>query len=111
MALITCRECGNEVSSNAETCPKCGARVKPKSNTAWKVLGIAVGVPFALFVGFAIKGANDPVLQEMQDDRRTLDLCLRDMNDPLRSAAHREAARFMCEGMRDSFVKKYRREP
>lgn len=27
MALISCDECGNEVSSKAETCPNCGAPV------------------------------------------------------------------------------------
>lgn len=30
MALIKCKECGNEVSNTAQTCPKCGARVAPK---------------------------------------------------------------------------------
>lgn len=31
MALTKCKECGNEVSSKAESCPKCGAKIKPKS--------------------------------------------------------------------------------
>jgi len=30
MALITCKDCGNEVSDSAESCPKCGAPV-PKT--------------------------------------------------------------------------------
>ena len=30
MALIKCKECGNEVSSKAESCPKCGAKVKKR---------------------------------------------------------------------------------
>jgi hypothetical protein len=30
MALIKCKECGNEVSNKAETCPKCGTRVARK---------------------------------------------------------------------------------
>lgn len=41
MALIKCGECGNDVSTEAKTCPKCGAKVKykkPTSRTA-KVLG------------------------------------------------------------------------
>ncbi len=29
MALIKCRECGNDVSSEAKTCPKCGIPIKP----------------------------------------------------------------------------------
>jgi hypothetical protein len=30
MALTECKECGNQVSTEAETCPKCGARVSRK---------------------------------------------------------------------------------
>jgi DNA-directed RNA polymerase subunit RPC12/RpoP len=30
MALINCKECAAEVSSKAETCPKCGARITAK---------------------------------------------------------------------------------
>jgi len=33
MALKKCKECGNEVSTKAESCPKCGAVLKKK--TAW----------------------------------------------------------------------------
>lgn len=32
MALVKCEECGNEVSSKAKACPKCGAKVKAKSH-------------------------------------------------------------------------------
>jgi uncharacterized membrane protein YvbJ len=28
MALIKCEECGNDVSSEAETCPHCGIKIK-----------------------------------------------------------------------------------
>lgn len=30
MSLITCKECGNAVSSKAATCPKCGVRIARK---------------------------------------------------------------------------------
>lgn len=40
MALIKCKECGSEVSSKAETCPKCGARVAPKTMGCGTVVGI-----------------------------------------------------------------------
>jgi hypothetical protein len=32
MALKKCKECGNEVSTKAKTCPKCGAPVKSSSS-------------------------------------------------------------------------------
>ncbi len=39
MALIKCKECGTEVSSKAENCPKCGAKVANKTGCG-TVLGI-----------------------------------------------------------------------
>ena len=30
MALMKCHACGNEVSTESKTCPKCGAKVRPK---------------------------------------------------------------------------------
>ena len=31
MALIKCKECGSEVSSKADACPKCGVKIKKKT--------------------------------------------------------------------------------
>ncbi|MDI1278511.1 tetratricopeptide repeat protein [Methylobacter sp.] len=44
MAIIKCHECGNEVSSEANACPKCGAT--PKKNLSGKeiVLGLIFGI-------------------------------------------------------------------
>jgi hypothetical protein len=41
MALITCKECGNEVSSKADACPKCGARVARKAMGCGTLFGVA----------------------------------------------------------------------
>lgn len=40
MALIKCKECGTEVSSKAETCPKCGARVTEKPMGCGTLIGV-----------------------------------------------------------------------
>ena len=40
MALIKCKECGTEVSSKAETCPKCGARVVAKPMGCGTLIGV-----------------------------------------------------------------------
>ena len=32
MSLVNYHECGKEVSTSAEKCPNCGARVKPEEN-------------------------------------------------------------------------------
>lgn len=49
MALIKCKECGNEVSSEAKTCPKCGAKV-PKG------MGLLSKIFLGLF-GFVVLSA------------------------------------------------------
>ena len=33
MALIKCRECGNEISDSVKTCPKCGIEIQVSSTT------------------------------------------------------------------------------
>jgi hypothetical protein len=42
MALVECHECGNEISTEAKTCPKCGAKNKglKKSSAFRHVVGI-----------------------------------------------------------------------
>lgn len=53
MALTACRECGHQVSDTAQTCPNCGARVKPKSRALkWFMGGVG-----ALVVAFFALGA------------------------------------------------------
>jgi len=47
MALIKCKECGSEVSSKAETCPKCGARITAKPMGCGTLIGV-------LFLGVII---------------------------------------------------------
>ncbi|MDO9364958.1 MAG: zinc ribbon domain-containing protein [Methylotenera sp.] len=50
MALIKCKECNTEVSSKAETCPKCGARVASKPMGCGTLIGV-------LFLGVIIISA------------------------------------------------------
>lgn len=45
MALIKCEDCGNQVSTNAKTCPKCGAKTERINRGKWFVVVLAtVGV-------------------------------------------------------------------
>ncbi len=55
MALIKCKECGNEVSDTAKTCPKCGAKV-PKGNGIgiWTISGLVVVLLFSLMFLIAL---------------------------------------------------------
>lgn len=47
MALTKCHECGNDVSTQAKACPKCGAKVKKPRRThgrLWILLGALLAV-------------------------------------------------------------------
>jgi len=50
MALKKCRECGNEVSTKAKRCPKCGAPVK-RNLTPIEMGGIAIFVIMVVIIG------------------------------------------------------------
>ncbi len=71
MALIKCKECGNEISSKATSCPKCGAPVKAK-----KSLGCGCGslllLLLILFIGLSIAMSNmhNGVSDQTQDTFR-----------------------------------------
>lgn len=51
MALKACRECGHEISTQAETCPHCGAKNKPMSIVGWLGVIVAAFIGFSLFIG------------------------------------------------------------
>jgi predicted amidophosphoribosyltransferase len=47
MALITCRECGKQISSDAMQCPQCGANVAntiPKVFARFAVIAVLLAV-------------------------------------------------------------------
>lgn len=50
MALINCKECGNQVSKKADKCPHCGIKLKSKGNGCLLSFLIAA----VLFTGFLI---------------------------------------------------------
>lgn len=60
MALIKCKECGNEVSTEAKTCPKCGARVKPSSGCLPALAYFGGGIVVLLLVLAAIGNLVGP---------------------------------------------------
>lgn len=60
MALIKCKECGTEVSSKAETCPKCGARVATKPMGCGTLVGVIFlgGIVIAAFSSIFSSGTG-----------------------------------------------------
>ncbi len=50
MALVNCKECGHEISKNAEVCPNCGAKVK-KSSLGGCLLLVVLGFIIIGYIG------------------------------------------------------------
>jgi len=46
MALITCNECGKEISSRAKTCPQCGLPLKFEAGCGTYLLIFLFGIVF-----------------------------------------------------------------
>ena len=69
MALIACHECKKEVSTEAKTCPSCGAKVRnpasTKMNSRQKVF---VASCLALIVFASIMGAKEREEREAQEE-------------------------------------------
>lgn len=61
MAITKCKECGGEVSTKADACPKCGAKMPARtSGCAW-IVAIFIGVPVILYsVTSAMRGNDQP---------------------------------------------------
>lgn len=61
MALIKCKECETEVSSKAETCPKCGARVAAKPMGCGTLIGVIFlgGIIISVFSGIFSSGTRN----------------------------------------------------
>lgn len=51
MAMTKCKECGAEISTTADACPKCGAKQVRTSGCAKVALGVFVFFAFVIIVG------------------------------------------------------------
>lgn len=73
MALKSCRECKREVSTDAKTCPHCGAPrpTEPKRNTGRYWLALAVVLVFAILLS-GRDSARDRALDPQRDDAATV---------------------------------------
>ena len=47
--LTTCKDCSNQVSKNADSCPNCGSKIKRTSIITWLAL-IFIGIPVLIAV-------------------------------------------------------------
>lgn len=92
MALVKCHECNNEVSSEANVCPKCGVKLKTTYNkiSAYASIIFVIAIVFYFFGGglerqteltmidIEKKVANDSVIQYEIANRNgtAIDICV-----------------------------------
>ena len=72
MALIKCKECGTEVSSKAENCPKCGAKVAKKMGC-----GTLIGVVFlglVIIIAISTPGTGNNSSSQTKNSAVTADI-------------------------------------
>ena len=67
MAIKPCKECGNQISDKAESCPQCGAKQRKK--TSWITWGVGIFVVFLIIGAIADGGsggsASEPSPKEL----------------------------------------------
>lgn len=71
MALIKCKECGNDVSTKADSCPKCGAKLKVASGCfvgLFKLIGglVGAGVGLLIAISFLSNSETTDPLKELE---------------------------------------------
>ena len=74
MAMISCENCGAEISDKATNCPKCGVKIKKKSALSkvskkiWIVLGCIIGVVLTGFIGIRVIQAINEAQLDSTDE-------------------------------------------
>lgn len=127
MALISCSECGNQVSDKATACPKCGNPISapaaevpaavPTSPPAkdgmgiFAKLGIGVGIAFVAFILFGFLAEAQPGAKEKASARDALSECRKQQDDPLKPIEVRRFIKETCEGMVSQFIQRYGHAP
>ena len=68
MGMTNCRECKNEISTTAKSCPKCGATVPQASLLPW-----LLGIPVVLFLVVLVTAASTPAYES--EAREVREVC------------------------------------
>jgi intein/homing endonuclease len=90
MALIKCKECGKEISEDAEFCPHCGKKIK-KSNLFLQIVGIL----FVLALIGNLSNSNETSSNRYSNSEKTVEnivyqkISLKDLERKLKENAAR----------------------
>lgn len=106
MPLIKCKECGAQVSTEASTCPHCGAKRDTRASYLWIFIGVPVGA-VALFLGFGFLNMTP----EKSRDRAAIDECWRSADMQLPFSEPKIFASKACKMMVSDYENKHGRAP
>lgn len=106
MALKACGECGNEISTKAAACPKCGAKVPRFKWWLWT----PVGLLGAFFLTGAILGSS-PAAEERARARTTIERCWNGQDTKSLTPGAQRFVAGACEMLEKEFEEKYGVKP
>ena len=118
MALISCTECGKQISDKASACPHCGAPVTAPNEAAaepvkkgpklwlWVPLGLV-----AAFLAVGIVNGNSPEGKERARQRDAIDLCWKEQGRKSNSAGSAQFIAGACERMEAEYERKHGSRP
>ncbi len=93
MGMTKCKECGNEISTKADACPKCGAKIKRTSLVANLVaIFVAIGVVGAILASYENSKRQDEAAAKAAARRTALSDEQRKQEDAARVTAAKVAA-------------------
>lgn len=106
MALISCHECGAQVSSEAKACPNCGAKPKkPRKSRA--LLYAILGVPVIFITWIAVGAPGHRVSHQYK-----MGAAIADCREQIENAVIPDASlKQACEFMASDYRARYREEP
>lgn len=106
MAIIKCRECGKEISTQADKCPHCGAKRKKIKLWLWIPLGLVVA-----FFGFGAIVGNTPEAKKKAQDRETIAFCWEEQSKKSNTQLESQFISKTCEQLENEFTTNYGHKP
>ncbi|GEM_PF-1743372 len=125
MALVSCKECGKEISDQAAACPSCGAPVakgaaQPAVPTPVGQRKVGCGTVIvvllvlgAIFVAILmVMNPEDPAVREERWRKKdAIELCWKEYERKSLDPATKRFVASACEKMEKDFRDKYGQEP
>lgn len=113
MALIRCKDCGKEFSSDAKSCIHCGAKA-PKQASGCMPIALVMLVSALVLIAVLIYAGTAPGSSDysrQSGDRAAIEQCKKDRDDELNLISTRRLLRDTCAQLEQRFRDKYGYSP